>query len=595
MPSSAPSSTPTDAIPTPSAAWLIVLVAAVASLAVGFSPQPLWDEDEPRFAVIARTMVETGDWIVPMFNGELAVDKPVLMHWAMAAAMTVFGPNEFAARLPSALATLATALALVWAGGRWIDRTTGVVAALAFTGCLLVGIEAHAATPDAILVALVTWATVLAADALLVRGGETPRLSVTRAGLVGGLLGLAVVCKGPVGFVGPLAVLVAWSWWRTACARATAGHGPATTMTTTMTSWMAAAWAAVTGLRPVVVTAAALATALPWYTAVSLRTEGAWTAGFFLVHNVGRFMAPMEKHGGGVLFHPLTMLVGLFPWSCFLPLAIVVAGRRVGWNRRGSIGDDVLRLALVWLGVWVIAFSAAATKLPNYVLPAYPAAALLMACLGVAAARHGWQHPRWMSVGVASLAFGGLAMAATILVGTRHGLTNGSPAAVLGIVPVLGAAACWVLGRSRPLAAVSALVATGLITTALACGPAASWLARANTVPAFVEGLRFLEGRPAPIAAYMVGSPNVVFYAGGRVTRIPDGGVAEAAEFLTAQPDGVLLLSEERLDELSGALPPGWRVVDRARPLFRHHDLLAIRGPATTAPRTARADGEATR
>ena len=69
-----------------------------------------------------------------------------------------------------------------------------------------------------------------------------------------------------------------------------------------------------------------------------------------------------------------------------------------------------LLLALVWLGVWVGGFSAAATKLPNYVLPAYPAAALLTAIVAVDAARRastgGWPHPHWMAIGVASLAFG---------------------------------------------------------------------------------------------------------------------------------------------------------------------------------------------
>ncbi|MFM1997213.1 MAG: hypothetical protein RLZZ111_1600, partial [Planctomycetota bacterium] len=68
---------------------MIVLVAAAASLAAGIAATPFWDEDEPRFAAIARTMLETGDWIVPRFNDELAVDKPVLMHWAMAASAAI--------------------------------------------------------------------------------------------------------------------------------------------------------------------------------------------------------------------------------------------------------------------------------------------------------------------------------------------------------------------------------------------------------------------------------------------------------------------------------------------------------------------------
>ena len=113
---------------------LIVLAAGLVTLAVGTAPTPLWDEDEPRFAAIARAMVETGDWVVPMFNGQLAVDKPVLMHWCMAACMTVFGTNEFAARLPSMIAALVAALAVLRIGTRLFDPTVGMIAALAWLG-----------------------------------------------------------------------------------------------------------------------------------------------------------------------------------------------------------------------------------------------------------------------------------------------------------------------------------------------------------------------------------------------------------------------------------------------------------------------------
>ena len=108
----------------------IVLIASTACLALGFAATPFWDEDEPRFAAIAQTMLDTGNWIVPMYNDTLAVDKPVLMHWAMAAAFGCFGTSEFAARLPAAIATLLTALALLRAGTRWFDPTTGVIASL---------------------------------------------------------------------------------------------------------------------------------------------------------------------------------------------------------------------------------------------------------------------------------------------------------------------------------------------------------------------------------------------------------------------------------------------------------------------------------
>jgi 4-amino-4-deoxy-L-arabinose transferase-like glycosyltransferase len=581
---------------------LLVLLAATASLAVGFSHTPLWDEDEPRFAAIARGMVESGDWVVPIYNDTLAVDKPVLMHWCMAAAMTLFGTNEFASRLPSALATLVTALALLRAGTRWFDQTTGIVAALAFVGCLMVGIEAHAATPDAILVALTAWATILAAEpfmAALPRGfargaaraaADFPRLSVPRAAAIGCLTGLAVVCKGPVGFVGPLAVVVPWVWWLAVDRRRAAAAPGRTFRESLLDVALPATLDVLRSLRPITLTLAMLAAAAPWYVAVSLRTGGEWTAGFFFVHNVGRFMAPMEKHGGSVFFHPLTMLVGFYPWSCFLPLAIVLGAWRV-WKRvEPPATSAALGLALIWFTVWVGGFSAAATKLPNYVLPAYPAAAFLVAVLGVEAARRaaadGWAHPWWMASGVAWLAFGGLATAVTVLVAVRHGLVGAESAALVGLVPIGGAIACAWLARRSPHGAIAAFVLTGLIYAALAVGPAGRRLAEANSLPAFVREMQARGGGSARLGTYLIGSPNVVFYSNGHVKQFVMEHDADAPRFLHSGTDAVLLVPEDHYAAIADSLPEGFGIVSRVRPLFRQHDVLAI-GAVDPSPRAA--------
>ena len=573
----------------------IVLAAGIASLALGTARAPLWDEDEPRFAVIARTMVETGDWVVPVFNGTLAVDKPVLMHWAMAACMSVFGVNEFACRLPSMIAALATALALLRLGTRLFNPTTGVVAALAWLGSLLAGIEAHAATPDAILTALCTWATVLVAEVMLGsaggRGDDTlPRLSAARAFGIGLLLGLAVVCKGPIGFVGPLAVIVPWAWWVAVDRRwAELPAGP--WLRRVATAGFPAVIDVARSLRPIVLTAAALLAAAPWYVAVWQRTDGAWIEGFFFVHNVGRFMAPMEQHSGGVLFHPLTMLVLFYPWSCFLPLAVVLAAWRT-WKRTVPVATvHALGLGLAWLGVWVGGFSAAATKLPNYILPAYPAAALLVAVVAVEAARRAaasgrWPHPRWAATGTLALAFGGVATIATVIIAARYGLPGAEPAAIVGVVPLVGAVGCWWLAtRHRPEAALAWFTGTALAYTALAVGPAAGQIASANSIPSFVSGLR-ADGEAARVGTYMIASPNVVFYATGHVNQIVRDDADAAARFLGSGPDAVLLVTADRLAAVEAVLPAGYGEVGRARPMFRDEDVVAI-GRVAPADRTA--------
>ena len=536
---------------------LFVLGGALATLAVATAPTPLWDEDEARFAAIARTMVETGDWVVPKFNGTLAVDKPVLMHWCMAACMKVFGVNEFAARLPSVVATLLTALALFRAGRRWFDDTTGVVAALAYVGCLLVSIEAHAATPDAILTALTAWATLLVAESVMPGSdGRLPTCTPATAATAGLLLGLAVVCKGPIGFVGPLAVLGPWAWCLTVRARISGRGDRAFDIRGIARGAIPAALDALWCLRPVTLALAALAAAAPWYIAVTLRTDGAWTSGFFFVHNVGRFMAPMEEHSGNALFHPLTMLVGFYPWSCFLPFALVVAAWRVA---KGTVSGVT-------------------------------AAALLVAIVAVDAARTAavgrWPHPRWMALGLASLAFGGVATAVTVIVAARNGMPGAEAAAAVGVVPIVGTAACWLLATRRPFEAVAAFTATSLVYAALAVGPAQTRLATANTLPGFLKDVQ--RGREsARLGTYLVSSPNVVFYANQPVTRVCDGSVEAVAEFFRSASDPVLLVPEESFALVEPALPPGFGIVGRTRPVFRPHDLLAVGRLTENEPRTA--------
>jgi len=555
----------------------IVVLASLATLALSTAATPLWDEDEARFAAVAREMVESGDWVVPRFNGVLAVDKPVLMHWCMAACMTLFGTNEFAARLPSMIATLLTGLAVLRAGRYWFDATTGVVASLAHAGCILVAIEAHAATPDAILTALVSWATVLAAEAIAVDLTGLGRLPLGRAIGVGVLLGLAVVCKGPIGFLGPAAVLGLWSWCLAARRRwehdGRHGVGNAARVAA------AAVFDVIGSLRPLTVTAAALVAAAPWYVAVTLQTDGAWASRFFLVHNVGRFMAPMEKHAGGVLFHPLTMLVGFYPWSCFLPFAVVISAWRYCRHDERSRANAGTLLALVWLVVWVGGFSAAATKLPNYVLPAYPAAAFLVAVVAVDAARRasvaGWPHPRWLATGLSCLCLGGVATSVTLVVAGQFGITEAHSAAVVGLVPVIGAAACSMLAGRRPMASLATLCATGLVYVCAMVGPAQARIAKANSLPGFVAALCAAPGG-ARIGTYAVPNPNVVFYADRAVTQIGDDDLESAGAFLRSGTDAVLLVPEHEYASIRDRLPPGCGERARTHPVFSDHDIVAL-------------------
>jgi 4-amino-4-deoxy-L-arabinose transferase-like glycosyltransferase len=357
-----------------------------------------------------------------------------------------------------------------------------------------------------------------------------------------------------------------------------------------------AGFGSVAFIRPVILTLAMLAVAAPWYVAVGLRTNGEWPAGFFLIHNVGRFAAPMENHSGGIFFHLLAMLVGFYPWSCFLPFAIVVATWRATSTDASSLERRGLGLALLWLLVWVGAFSLAATKLPNYVLPAYPAAALVVAATATRLVnRESVAMPRWLAAGLGWVVFGGVATVATILVVGRFGVAGATPAALVGLVPILGAAACWWGARSRRFDPLAAMVGLSLVYTGLAVGPAAARIAGANALPGLVEQAHRHAGGTARLSTYGQNTPNVVYYARGHVNEWRPEQADQAIADLSNGESSILLVTEEALRTIESNLPSGTGIVGRVRPLFKDGDFLLIGRTDAPAPRQAAATESLTR
>ena len=136
--------------------YALLLAAGGCLFLVNLGGPALWDIDEGRNATAALEMHESGNWVVPTFNGKLRSHKPVLLYWLQAAAYAVFGVNEFAARLPSALAALATVLLVYELGRRMFRPSTGLLAGLALASSVLFCASAHFANPDALLLTFTT-------------------------------------------------------------------------------------------------------------------------------------------------------------------------------------------------------------------------------------------------------------------------------------------------------------------------------------------------------------------------------------------------------------------------------------------------------
>ncbi|MFQ5702036.1 MAG: ArnT family glycosyltransferase [Acidobacteriota bacterium] len=323
--------------------WAWVLAAAIL-LAFGLGRMALLDPDECRYAGAARQMLATGDLIVPMFNGTPRLNKPPLIYWLEAASIGLLGPTETAARLPSLLAAVLTLGLLVW----WTTRQSGTlnrgaaVALLATTP--LVFAVARLAITDMVLLCCLTSTILLWHEAC----HEANLFDRRRLAMAASLsCGLAVLAKGPVGFLLPSAVIGA---------------------------------SALLIRKPRMVTprgllAAACGIALvtgPWLAGLAARTGAAGILGLLRHEVVGRAIAGLDHP------RPWYYLLVTF-WPLFFPLSVAAPFLIHGALKPGRERDPVAVFLAVWVVVVLAAFSLVTEKNDAYLLPAAPALALLAA------------------------------------------------------------------------------------------------------------------------------------------------------------------------------------------------------------------------
>ncbi|WP_323141268.1 glycosyltransferase family 39 protein [Massilia phyllosphaerae] len=428
-------------LPAISAAHLLPLLAlalaVLASLFIGLGTVPLFDVDEGAFSEATREMLARGDYVSTWLNGAPRFDKPILTYWLQAASVTLFGMDEFALRLPSALAATAWIAAIgVFARAR-VDGAdgpgTGYAAAFIAATTAGVSVIGRGAIADALLNLFLA----LAMFDIMRYATDGQAAQRRRVFL---WIGLGLLTKGPVALLVP---------------------GAASCLGFAAQGRLAAWWRA---LRDPLGWAILLAVAAPWYLLEYARRGDAFLAGFFMRHNVERFMAPLQGHGGGILYYLPALLLVLLPW-CGLLLATVPAMFRAtlpALRRRRMASDD----AFLWSWfLFVFAFfSLAGTKLPHYLLYGVTPLFILMA-RARRAPRPAWlvlTPPLLMLAAVAAL-----------------------PYALERLVPGIGNAyVCEALGRSEVFGSAWRVLAWLLLGAALGLAVwrgAALWLRLAAT------------------------------------------------------------------------------------------------------------------
>ena len=335
------------------------VVLAVLLLGFRLGGTGLWT-DESIYAQTAREMARSGDWITPTLCGSPYLIKPVLYHWLAATASHLAGENELAARIPQALAGCLLVIFLggiaARALGRGEERSAGgpVPGGMPWlAGSVLLtapgfAIGARVAGMDVLLTLFVTSAIVCFHRGY--RDPATRRAWFLASGLSGGL---GMLAKGPLGLFIPTLVILIFL--------AARGDLPS-----------AFSRPALGGAVLAVVTASI------WYLPVWIRHGGKFTRVFWVGNNLARISEPVSDHAGPPTYYLPIFLAAFLPWSLPFAVAFGKVLRRV-WKQRTSACSPEDLLLIVWFAAPFLFYSAIATKLPGYLLPIFPAAALLLA------------------------------------------------------------------------------------------------------------------------------------------------------------------------------------------------------------------------
>ncbi|MCR9130234.1 MAG: glycosyltransferase family 39 protein [Alphaproteobacteria bacterium] len=474
----------------PGPALAIIAVLALAAALAGVFTLPVLDRDEARFAQATAQMLQTGDIVEINFLDEPRHKKPAGIHWLQAAAVAITSSETareiWAYRLPSVLGALLAAIAAYLAGACLIGRRAGFAAGALLAVTVLLGSEAGIAKTDAFLCATAAWAFFGIAGLRTASGRREARIFALSVWVA---MGIGVLIKGPVTpMAAGLCVLalialerrIDWAW---------------------PLAW----W-------PAPLIGAGLT--LPWLIAVQLATDGA-----FLQEAVGQDLGPKlvsghESHDGPPGYHLALLPVLFLPAIAFLPAGLSAAVQRL---RRGGAAAVGVKIALAFaLPTWLV-FELLPTKLPHYVLPAYPALAVIA---GLGLARLKTAPAIWLQLGALLLIVGAAFAGPAVLVFLHLSAETpfGPVAAACIAVMLFAFAAAFAVITRRATLALALCVLTGL-----------TWHAGARGVVAPAAGELFVSVRAAQAAmevqtaapgADIVSTftePSLVFTLGGRV------------------------------------------------------------------------------
>jgi len=331
--------------------WLIDLFFMISLLGIFYAlwigGHALFTPDEGRYSEIAREMVVTGDYITPRLNGVAFLDKPVLYYWLQASAIQLFGLKEWALRFWPAFMGVLGCVLTYFTGRTLFNRRTGILAAVILATSPLYYGAAHYANLDlevAVLISITLFFSVLALHA------ESTKRQVLFFILAYIFCGLAALTKGLIGIVFPAMIMGLWIL-------------------------MLNRFHVIKQMRLVTGLILFLAITIPWYYLVQ-QANPEFLHFFFVTQQISRFLTHGDFNNKTALwFYIPVVLAGFFPWS-FFAIQAVIKNVKAVWNDRKSHSAELF--LLLWLVLIFIFFSIPTSKTVGYIIPIFPALALMV-------------------------------------------------------------------------------------------------------------------------------------------------------------------------------------------------------------------------
>lgn len=482
----------------------ILFLAVAAILFIRLGAAPIYILDEAKNAQCAREMLLTHDFIVPTFNGELRVDKPPLHYFFMILSYKMFGVNEFAARFFSVVMGLLTILVTYNYTKRLFNPFAAFCACLVLATSTQFLFEFRLSVPDPYLIFFITLGLFSAFTWL--KENNVSQLYIAAAAFA-----LATLAKGTVALALPGLCLLIWiisdRKWKI------------------FFTWH---------LVPSFILLAAIT--LPWYIAVHKATNGAWTRGFFIEHNLNRFSDPQEGHGGSFLITILFVLIGLLPFMIFIGETIR--------QRKTVFKNDLVRFSGVIVIVFIIFFSVSSTKLPNYPMPCYPFAAIVLGSF-IASLLNGKVTSKKYPVYILILILSALPVAAYFAIKQEAEISSLSGLALILLIIPIGFIIYFVIKKNanwQKLISVTVILFS--LLNILLLHYIYPEIYKQNPVAKTIEMVR----QSSSVISYQTYNPGYNFYLNSNIKKYDS---VDSINFLLQQdPDAIIISRKEFIDSL---------------------------------------------